>query len=130
MATQPRAWIGPNALLAFLLELVALACLCWWGFATGPNVLLSIVLGVGLPVVAAVVWGLFAAPRARVPLPRAGVLTVKILIFGAATAALAALGQPILAAVFALVTAVNLIIAERTRARSRSPGERPRTQEP
>ena len=100
--------IGPNEVLAFLLELAALAILCWWGFATGP-----FVLGIGAPVLAAVVWGLFAAPRARFSLPRFGVLTVKVLVFGAATAALAALGLPIPAAVFAVIVVVNLAVEQR-----------------
>ena len=103
--------IGPNELLAFLLELAALAILCWWGFATGAG-LASVALGIGVPV-AAVLWGLFAAPRARFSLPRIGVVAVKVLVFGGATAALAALGHPVPAAAFAVIVVVNLIVEQR-----------------
>jgi uncharacterized protein DUF2568 len=102
--------IGPNEVLAFFLELAALAFLCWWGFATG-----SVALGIGAPLAAAVVWGLFAAPRARFSLPRIGVLAVKVLVFGSATAALAAVGQPVPAAVFAVIVVVNLAVEQRRR---------------
>ncbi|MFJ6849583.1 DUF2568 domain-containing protein [Streptomyces sp. NPDC091271] len=37
----------------------------------------SVVLGIGLPGAAVVLWGPFAAPRARFPLPLVGVLAVK-----------------------------------------------------
>ena len=124
VSTDPRAAVGPNELLAFVLELAALAFLCWWGFATGANVLMSIVLGIGAPVVAAVLWGLFAAAqRPRFSLPRPGVLAVKAVVFGGATAALVALGQPILAAVFAVVVVVNLVIAERRRMAENGPSQ-------
>ena len=113
MTTGPRVSVGPNELLAFLLELAALAILCWWGFATGAGVPASIALGIGAPLVAAVVWGLFAAPLARFSLPRAGILAVKVVVFGGATAALAVLGHPILATVFAVIVVVNLAVEQR-----------------
>lgn len=64
-----------NLALRFLLELAALASLGLWGWRTGVG-LSSWVLAVGLPVVAAVLWGTFAVPgdrsrsgRALVPVP-------------------------------------------------------------
>jgi hypothetical protein len=100
-----------NELLAFLLEVVALGALCYWGFVVGPDVALKVVLGLGAPVVAAVVWGLFAAPRARVKLPLAGVLVVKAVVFGAAAVALWAAGQPVLGVVFAVLAVANTAVA-------------------
>ena len=110
--TGTQASIDPNDVLAFLLELAALAALCWWGFATGAGVV-AVALGVGAPVAAAVVWGLFAAPRARHPLSRVGTLAVKALVFGSAVAAVVVLGHPVLACGFALVVVVNLVVAQR-----------------
>ena len=114
MTTGPGVSVGPNELLAFLLELAAVAILCWWGFATGTG-FGSVALGLGAPLVAAVLWGLFAAPRARFSLPRIGVVAVKVLVFGSATAALAVLGYPIPAAVFAVIVVVNLAVEQRRR---------------
>jgi hypothetical protein len=93
-------------LLVFLLELCALVALGWAGFALDASLGVRIAVGVGLPLVAAVAWGLFAAPRARIKLPPAGVTAVKVLVFGTATLALFAIGHELLAAVFALVVLV------------------------
>jgi hypothetical protein len=60
------------------------------------------VLGIGAPVCAAVLWGLFAAPRAQVSVPLLG-LGTKLLVFGSATLALYATGQRVLALVFVVV---------------------------
>ncbi|MTD58104.1 YrdB family protein [Amycolatopsis pithecellobii] len=96
-----------NEGLAFLLELLALAALAYWGFTAGHGIGWKIGLGVGAPVVAAVVWGLFAAPRATFSLPVAAVLVVKALVFGAAVAVLFLTGNIVIAAVFAVLVVAN-----------------------
>lgn len=58
-----------NLVLRFLLELGALAALGYWGLHTGSNELLHWLLGIGVPLLAAVVWGLFIAPRRRFDVP-------------------------------------------------------------
>jgi hypothetical protein len=100
-----------NDVLAFLLELAALAALGYWGFHVGRGVPAKILLGIGAPVLAAVVWGLFAAPRARFTLPLAGVLAVKVLVFGSATVALYTTGRHTLAVTFAIIVTINTILA-------------------
>ncbi len=52
-----------NAALAFILELCVLVALGYWGFQIGPGTIAKIGLGIGAPVVAMVVWGLFGAPN-------------------------------------------------------------------
>ncbi len=104
-------WYAANEVAAFLLELVVLAVLAIWGFSAGPGLAGSILLGIAAPALAAIVWGLFAAPRARFPLPLAGTLSVKAVVFAAAVAALAAVGHPVLAAVLAVVLVVNTTVA-------------------
>ncbi|UIJ61027.1 YrdB family protein [Amycolatopsis acidiphila] len=94
--------------LAFLLELLALAALAYWGFTTGDGIALKLVLGIGAPVLAAVVWGLFAAPRATFGLPRVAVVVVKVLWFGAAVTALCVTGHPVLGAALAVLAVANL----------------------
>ncbi|WP_235022726.1 YrdB family protein [Amycolatopsis alkalitolerans] len=114
--------------LAFLLELLALAALAHWGFAVGDGAGLKIVLGVGAPVLAAVVWSLFAAPRASFGLPVAGVLVVKAVVFGAAVAALFATGHAVLAVVFAVLVVLNtgyVTVVRRPRRRGPSAIETP-----
>lgn len=105
-----------NEGLAFLLELLALAVLAYWGFKTGHGIAPKLVFGIGAPVLAAVLWGLFAAPRATVSLPLAGVLLVKAVVFGAAVAALVATGHVLLAVVLAVVVVANVAYLTVTRA--------------
>jgi hypothetical protein len=95
-----------NLALAFALELCALAALCYWGFSVGGGPVAKAVLGIGAPVCAAVLWGLFAAPRAPVSVPLLG-LGTKLLVFGSATLALYATGHSVLALVFAFVVVAN-----------------------
>src|SRR5262245_49641962 len=89
-------------LTLFLLELCALAALSWAGFSLNAPLGVRIALGVGLPLVGAVVWGLFAAPRAKFKLPPGAVTTVKIIVYGAATLALFAIGHELLAIAYPL----------------------------
>ena len=50
---------GANLLLRFLLELCALGALGYWGFKTGSGLVAKIGLGIGAPLVVAVVWAMF-----------------------------------------------------------------------
>ncbi|MFD8207889.1 DUF2568 domain-containing protein [Streptomyces sp. NPDC059695] len=100
-----------NEGLAFLLELAALAVLAWWGWEAAESVALRLLLAVAAPALAAVVWGLFAAPQARFRVPLAGVLLVKALVFGAAALALLGLERPLWAVVLAVVALVNTALA-------------------
>ena len=100
-----------NEALAFLLELLALGGLAWWGADTGGGAATKILLGAGAPILAAVAWGMFAAPRARFQLPRPAVLAVKVTVFGLAAAGVYAIGQSGLAIAFAVVALINTALA-------------------
>ncbi|MEF9887179.1 YrdB family protein [Streptomyces sp. P9-A4] len=100
-----------NEGLAFLLELAALAVLAWWGWESAENTALRLLLAAAAPALAAVVWGLFAAPKARFQVSLAAVLAVKALVFGAAALALYALDRPGWAVTFAAVALVNTALA-------------------
>ncbi|MET8949541.1 YrdB family protein [Streptomyces sp. NPDC004393] len=111
-------WYAVNEVLAFLIELAALVCLGWWGFGAGHEGVLRIVLGVATPALAVVVWGLFAAPRARLRPGLPLVLVVKAVVLGGGAAALYAVGHPVAAGVLAAVTLVNTALAEAFRSRA------------
>jgi hypothetical protein len=102
-------WRWSNLGLAFLVELAGLGIFAWWGWRTGGSTAIRLLLAIGLPVVAAVVWGLFAAPTANYGNP---VLTaiVKIAFFGLAGLALWTLDHRILAVAFVVVVAANLLV--------------------
>jgi hypothetical protein len=83
----------------FLLELCMLTALGYWGFKTGDGAA-AWLLGLGAPLAAAVVWGLFIAPKATVEVPRAVWIGLQVLLFGAAALALAAVAPIGLAVTF------------------------------
>ncbi|WP_406459235.1 YrdB family protein [Streptomyces sp. NBC_00876] len=118
-----RPWWAANEGLAFLLELAALACLCWWGFTAGDGLAVHLLLGIGLPAVAIALWGTFAAPRARIRLPLAGVLAVKAVVLGGGALALYGVGHPVAAVVMAVVVVVNTALAETFRRRPAAEGQ-------
>ena len=51
-----------NLTLAVLMELLALLALGYWGMRVGGGPVTKTALGLGAPLCAAVLWGLFAAP--------------------------------------------------------------------
>jgi Protein of unknown function (DUF2568) len=101
---------GTNLALRFLLELCALGALGYWGFKTGNGAIAKIGLGIGAPLVAAVVWGTFVSPQAPVQLPWLVVLVLQVLVFGSAAAALVATGHRTLALVFGVIVVINTIL--------------------
>jgi len=103
-----------NLGLRFLLELSALA-LAVWGFSDGEGVW-AWALGLGAPLLAAVLWARFVSPRAAGQVAEPVRLAVEVLIFAAAVAALVALEHPVLALALALVWAANksaLVVLDR-----------------
>jgi hypothetical protein len=119
MSTDPgtalfaeRPWFAANELLAFLVEIVALVCLGWWGFTTGHGRSLHILLGVGTPLSAIALWWLFAAPKARLRPGLPLVLLVKTVVLGGGAAALYGVGRPLAAVVMSTVVVANTTVAE------------------
>lgn len=100
-----------NLLLAFLLELAMLAAWGWKGWNVPLPEPWPALLAVLIPLFVIAIWGLFAAPRARYPLPVAGTLALKASLLGGGALALASTGQLVWAAVDALLIAVNLVLA-------------------
>ena len=96
-----------NAGLGFFLELGVLVALGYWGFHAGQGTIAKIVLGIGAPVVAVVVWSLFGAPTAVWHLYDPWRLILYIGFFGSAALALYAADQRILGVAFALVFVLN-----------------------
>ena len=95
-----------NLILRFLLELAALAALGWYGVRTGETTAAKIALGAGLPLAAAALWGLFAAPKSTFDVPAIG-LAVQVLVLGGAALALAGIHRDGLAVAFGAVVVAN-----------------------
>ena len=96
-----------NLVLRFVLELFALGALGYWGFWAGDGPVAKAALGLGAPLLAALIWGSFVAPRARVSLPLAGRLVVELAVFGSGAIALFHTGHLALAVALATIAAAN-----------------------
>ena len=105
----PPSDVNVNDAVAFLVEISVVVLLAVAGFRYEGSRVAATVLGVGLPVAAVVLWGAFAAPRARVqngPLR----LLVKLVVLGAGVVAGFVVLPVLWAAVFAVVVAANLVL--------------------
>lgn len=106
-----------NLALRFVLELVALFGLGAWGWrAVGSPV--RYVLVAGLPVLAAVLWGVFAVPddpsrSGRAPIAVRGFLRLglELLVFGLGALALREAGLEQMGFVFALIVLIHYAIS-------------------
>jgi hypothetical protein len=106
-----------NLAVRFILELAALAALAYWGWTQHTGVL-RYLLTVGLPVLGAVLWGVFAVPGDRsrsgdAPVPVPGILRLllELLLFGFAAWCLYDAGLVLLANIFGIVVLVHYIIS-------------------
>jgi hypothetical protein len=99
-----------NLALRFVLELCLLAAAGYWGFKAGNGTIVKFVLGLGAPVLVAVVWGTFMSPQARVRLSRPLHLGMEVVLFGVGVAALFVTGRPVLAVLLAVVAVVNRVL--------------------
>jgi uncharacterized membrane protein YfcA len=88
----------------FACEVAAVAGLVWWGWP---------VAGIVAGAVVIVFWGAFVGPKASRRLPDPLRFVCELVIFAAATAAFAAVGQPVVAIVFALAAAATAVLVRR-----------------
>jgi Protein of unknown function (DUF2568). len=101
---------GFNLLIRFLLELCLLAAVGYWGFKTHSAWAMKIAFGIGLPILIAVLWGLFIAPRAVYPLKGISYLVVELILLGSGAAALFASGKANLGWIYTVVLVINKVL--------------------
>ncbi|MBN2115585.1 MAG: YrdB family protein [Anaerolineales bacterium] len=102
---------GLNLLVRFLLELCLLAAVAYWGFKTQSGWFMKILLGIGLPVLIAVLWGTFMAPKATRPLSGAPRLTLELVLFASGAVALFASGKPALGWAYVITLIVHEVLS-------------------
>ena len=96
-----------NLLIRFLLELCMLGAVAYWGFDTGDVAATKLLLGVGTPLLMAVVWGVFISPKATIVLRPVPWVALQGVLFGIAAVALATFASPAPAATFLVIVAAN-----------------------
>ena len=106
-----------NLGLRFALEMTALLALGVWGSRQGEGVL-SVLTALGVPILAAVLWGTFAVPgdpsrSGRAPVPVAGVirLVYEIIFFSFAAWALLSIGSVTLGLAFGAAVIVLYVLS-------------------
>ena len=99
-----------NLLIRFLLELCMLGAVAYWGFETGDNAVTKALLGIGTPLLMAVVWGVFISPKAAFGLRPVPWVALQAVLFGIAAIALATFASPALAAAFLVIVAANGVL--------------------
>ena len=109
----PSVRIGPNDVVRFALELFALFSLGFWGYLAWPFPWPGVLIMVGAPVFAAIVWALFRSPKAVFPLDVVGRSLVEIFVMGAAVAVWFMIGYPVVGVIFGVLAAVSGVIAGR-----------------
>ncbi|MFL6126371.1 YrdB family protein [Actinophytocola sp.] len=102
-AGELRGIAGLVLTCRFLTELALLAGLAVAGARLGDGVVLAVVDAVLLPLVAAALWGLFIAPRARRRLPEPARFTVEFVLFAGAGLVLALTGWVVAGSALAVV---------------------------
>jgi hypothetical protein len=106
-----------NLAVRFMLELAALAALAYWGWVQHTGIL-RFLLALGLPLLAATLWAVFAVPGDRsrsggapVPVPGIVRLLLELLLFGAAAWCLYDADRVILANIFGLIVLIHYVIS-------------------
>ena len=106
-----------NLAVRFLLEIVGLVALGWWGWNQAEGVL-RFVLPLGIPLLAAVLWGTFAVPddpsrsgEARVPVPGIVRLLLELAFFAAATGSLFAVEAITLGWIYGIAVLIHYAIS-------------------
>lgn len=97
-----------NDVLAFLLELAALAGLVWCGITIEAPIAARVLVGLGGPVAMIVVWARWLAPRSEARLELAGLIATKLVVFGVVVLTLLAAGHPSAATGLGALVIINL----------------------
>jgi hypothetical protein len=112
MASHPL-----NLAVRFLLEIAALVALGYWGFGQHTGIW-RVVLGIGLPVIAAAAWGILAVPgdrsrsgNALVPVPGWVRLVLELALFVLAAWAMYDAGSPALAWILAGIATIHYAVS-------------------
>lgn len=103
-----------NLALRFVLEIAALVAMGYWGWV-GHEGASRYLWAIGLPLVAAAIWGTFRVPgdpgNAPVPVPKPARLLLEALFFGGAVWCLFDAGRPGLSAAFGAIVLFHYVLS-------------------
>jgi hypothetical protein len=106
-----------NLALRFLLEMLALLAMAYWGW-TQHDGLFRFIWAIGLPLLSAVIWGTFAVPddrsrsgKAPVPVPGIVRLLLELAFFALATWSIFASGLQTVGYLFGIVVVIHYLLS-------------------
>jgi hypothetical protein len=106
-----------NLTVRFFLELTALIAMGFWGWNQGEGAL-RFLLAFGIPVIAVVMWGVFAVPNdpsrsGNAPIATPGILrlALELIFFSFAAWTLYSVGATMASWVFVIVTLLHYIVS-------------------
>ena len=106
-----------NLAVRFILEIAGLVAIGWWGWNQGQGTV-RFVLALGIPLLAAVLWGTFAVPNdpsrsgdARVPVPGIVRILLEFAFFVSATWALFATSLTTLGRIFGIAALIHYVLS-------------------
>jgi hypothetical protein len=107
-----------NLAIRFLLELAALTAIGIWGWQYGNETWHRFILALGLPIIAAAIWGIFNVPNdpsrsgnAPIVVPGFIRLIIELLFFAVATWAFYDLGYMKLSFSYGVVVVVHYLVS-------------------
>ncbi len=100
-----------NEAASFVLELGILAAFAFFGFTWSGNAAARWLVGLGLPALTIVLWGILLAPRSPRRLAIGPGLVLSTALYLCAAAAWAASGQVVVGAVFLAAGLANRVLA-------------------
>jgi len=99
-----------NLAFSFFLELAMLASFCYWGFLSQNNVWLKWGLGLGMPLIIAILWGFTLAPKANRRLKLREGIILSFGLFCLAALALYLSDYPMLAIFMITISLINRLL--------------------
>lgn len=96
--------------LFFAMELCALGAFSYWGFHMNKGWFINTVFGIGTPLLVAIFWGTFIAPKATFAVAIPIRILLQSIVFALATTALFAAGKGKLAIIFGVVVVIEMIL--------------------
>ncbi|MDQ0219281.1 DUF2568 domain-containing protein [Peribacillus cavernae] len=91
-------------------KIATLLAIGFWGFQKGSGIISSVLLGIGGPLLIAIIWGMFIAPKSLVILPFWAQLGLEAGIFGVAFIVLMNMGFSRIAYIIGLIVIINRIL--------------------
>lgn len=105
-------WLkGLNQTVYFLLELSMLGSFGYAGFHSSQHSYGKYLLAIGLPLIAAILWGIFAAPRSAHRLEPVYRSLFALTLFGISFFLLYRTGQPRLAIILGITALLSVVTA-------------------